>query len=381
MWTEEEIHHRWTKTKFQCRLMRTGLASFLRSNHEHHELARVGRVTPGEATLTLGRSSLALDRDEVELLQVPFHNISAVKVRPMSVDMQMFMTLIQGFRSGAWFGIAKTVLFIFAALSVVDLSNVRLPSLLHHLPSMLAWSGISIVSGLFLHLPFRFLPHAWRIEGRLWRMRFETMDRRSFSLLIDPGNRDRVVPYLRAAGLVVYLDPGRETWLDRGWSMLKAGEASCKHWASELFGGEEGTDCDPPILASRPRSPEVDRDPVHAHTTIELRAAPADESRGPRLVPLEVVQRFLNHQLFASLAHGRVSRRFLSDHDVTNSIGEITGLNPQIFAERYSPLDHVLQLSDVARPTVADEEGQGTFGELLSRQSGVFRNLLEKVCG
>ncbi len=235
MWTDEDIHNRWTKTKFQCRLMRTGLALFLRSNHEHPEIARVGRLTPGEVTLTLGRSSMALDRHEVELLQMPFHNISAVKVLPMSVDMQMFMALIQGFRSAAWFGIAKTALFIFTALTMADWSHVRMPVLVARLPSMLAWSGISIVAGLLLHLPFRFLPRAWRIEGRLWRMRFETMDRRSFSLLLDPGSRDRVVPLLRAAGLVVYLNPGRETLLDRGWSILKAGEAFIKRWADEFL--------------------------------------------------------------------------------------------------------------------------------------------------
>lgn len=221
MWTEEDIHNRWSKAKFESRLLRAGLASFARSNHEHHEIARVGRLTPGDVTLTFGRHTLVLDRDEVELLTVPYRNLSAVKVRSMSVDMQMFTILIQGFRSAAWFGIAKTALLVFTGLVIMNPRSIDLPILMYRLPSILAWSGISIVAGFLLHLPFRFIPHAWRIEGRMWRMRFEAMDGRAFSVLLDPDARDRVVPLLREVGLVVYVDPGRETWLDRGWTMLR----------------------------------------------------------------------------------------------------------------------------------------------------------------
>ncbi len=235
MWTEEDIQNRWTKAKFECRLMRTGLASFRRSNQKRYELARVGWLRPGEVTLTLGRSILVLDRDDEELLRVPFRNISAVKVRSMSVDIQMFTALGQSLRSSAWFGVAKTALCILAALSMIDLSWGRLPSLVQRLPDVLAWSGVSVLTGLLLHLPFRFLPRAWRIEGRLWRMRFETMDGHCFSLLLDPGIRDQIVMHLRETGLVVYIDQERKTWLDRSWPLLKVCETFVRRWASDLF--------------------------------------------------------------------------------------------------------------------------------------------------
>ena len=235
MWTEEQIHNRWTTAKFPCTLLKTGLGPLQRANRDRPEVARVGRLRPGAMTVTLGRSTLVLDRKEVEILEIPLRNISSVRVRPVSVDAQLMTLLLGAFRVSAWFGVGKAAFLVFSLIIMIDEPQVQLPRLAANLPYLLNSLAISGVVGLFLHVPFRFVPGLWRIEGRLWRARIETMDGHAFNLMLRRDHLDRIVPLLREAGLVVYVKEGRATLLDRGWAFRGLVMARCRRFVGEIF--------------------------------------------------------------------------------------------------------------------------------------------------
>jgi len=124
---------------------------------------------------------------------------------------------------------------VLSAFFLIDDPLARLPRVLAHLPLLLAHAALSIPVGFLLFLPFRLLPGAWRIDGPMWRFRFEAMDGRAFNLLVGRRLRETLIHLLRETGLMVYSYPQRLTLLDRGWAVRRRCEAAIRRFCSEMF--------------------------------------------------------------------------------------------------------------------------------------------------
>jgi hypothetical protein len=165
-------------------------------------------------SLRIGADCLTLDRDDVLLMKVPFNYIRAVEARPLSVASQLRSALFKRVPIFSWVAFAKTVLMLFAILVYVSSPQMNPQALASYLMS-------SVGLSLAFHLPLVFIPNAWRIEGRRWRLRLIAMDDRSFTVVMDSVVQQEFFALLRASHLVVYADPRAETWLDRRWPKFK----------------------------------------------------------------------------------------------------------------------------------------------------------------
>lgn len=229
------ILEHWSKARFRCILLGSELRPFRRPGRERQEVARTDRLRPGEMMLAISPSSLRLTRAGRDRLNIPIRNLSRVEIHPVSVDAQLIALLSGVFRSATWLGTAKGAILVLSAFFLIDDPHLQILRWLNHLPLLLAHVALSIPFGFLLHLPFRLLPGAWRIDGPAWRLRFEAMDGRAFNLLVGRHLRDTLIDLLRKTGLTVYLYPHRLTLLDRGWATRMRCEAAIRSFCREIF--------------------------------------------------------------------------------------------------------------------------------------------------
>lgn len=225
----------WPKAKFRCVLLAAGLKPFRRPGQEGLEVARVNRLRPGAMALRIGPSSLSLGHGQREMLGIPIRNLSRVEVIPFSVNMQLLGLLSGTLRTATWLGAAKGAFLVLSTLVFMDDPRVQIPYLLNHLPYLFIHLALLVPAGLLLDVPFRLLPGAWKIEGPMWRLRFEAMDGRAFNLLVGRQLLDTLVHLLRKTGLMVYVHPGRLTRLDRGWAVRGWCAAAIRRFCKEMF--------------------------------------------------------------------------------------------------------------------------------------------------
>ena len=225
----------WPKAKFRCVLLAAGLKPFRRPGQEGREVARIDRLRPGAVALGIGPSSLSLGHGQREMLGIPIRNISCVEVHPFSVNTQLIGLLSGTIRTATWLGAAKGAFLVLSTLAVMDNPRVQIPFMLNHLPYLFAQFVLLLPVGFLLDVPFRLLPGVWKIEGPMWRLRFEAMDGRAFNLLVGRQLLDTLVRLLRKTGLMVYVHPGRLTLLDRGWAVRKRCEAAIRRFCREMF--------------------------------------------------------------------------------------------------------------------------------------------------
>ena len=164
--------------------------------------------------LGVGPTCLTLDRDDAILMKVPLNTISAVQARPYSVAAQLWAALYKRTPLSTWASIIKTGMLLIAILFYIRAPQMTPQELVSYVLSSM---GVSVT----IHLPAIFIPNAWRIEGRRWRLRLVAMDKRFFTLVMDSVVQQEFFDLLRASHLVVYVDPRAETWLDRKWPQFR----------------------------------------------------------------------------------------------------------------------------------------------------------------
>ncbi len=205
---------RWEEIRFPGELARPGIRNLRKNHHGLFWLNETGRIKTGRMMLRVGPTCLTLDRDDVILMKVPLNTISAVQARPYSVAAQLWAALYKRTPLSTWAAIIKTGMLLIAILFYVRAPQMTPQELGCYVLSSM---GVS----LWIHLPTIFIPNAWRIEGRRWRLRLIAMNNCFFTIIMDSVAQQEFFDLLRASHLVVYVDPRAETWLDRKWPSFR----------------------------------------------------------------------------------------------------------------------------------------------------------------